>query len=63
VVDEIQLIGSRCGPFEPAIEMLARKEIDPTVLISRRFPVEAGLDAFNCAAKTGALKVLIDMET
>jgi threonine dehydrogenase-like Zn-dependent dehydrogenase len=59
VVDEIQLIGSRCGPFEPALRLLAQKEVDPTILISSEFRLEEGLRAFKDAEKSGMLKVLL----
>jgi 2-desacetyl-2-hydroxyethyl bacteriochlorophyllide A dehydrogenase len=59
VVDEIQLIGSRCGPFEPALRLLAQKEVDPTVLITAEFHLSEGLRAFREAEKTGMLKVLL----
>lgn len=60
VVDEITLVGSRCGPFEPAIELLAAGSIDIGSLISERYPLERGLEAFDRAARPGTLKVLIE---
>jgi len=59
VVDEITIVGSRCGPFEPALRLLASGEVDPTVLIARRFALERGLEAYEEAGKTGMLKVLL----
>jgi threonine dehydrogenase-like Zn-dependent dehydrogenase len=59
VVDEINLIGSRCGPFEPALRLMESRQVDPTVLIAQEFKLEAGLKAFEHAAETGVLKVLI----
>jgi threonine dehydrogenase-like Zn-dependent dehydrogenase len=59
VVDEINLIGSRCGPFEPALRLLESRQVDPTVLIADEFKLEDGLKAFEHAAETGVLKVLI----
>ncbi len=59
VVDEIHLIGSRCGPFEPALRLLEQKEVDPTVLIVAEFRLRDGLKAFGEAEKTGVLKVLL----
>ena len=58
-VDEIRLIGSRCGPFEPALESLRSGDIDPRPLIHRRFPLEAAVEAFRVAGRPGVLKVLI----
>jgi threonine dehydrogenase-like Zn-dependent dehydrogenase len=59
VVDEINLIGSRCGPFEPALRLMESGQVDPTVLIADEFKLEDGLKAFEHAAETGVLKVLI----
>lgn len=60
VVDEIQLIGSRCGPFEPALRLLANKQVDPTILIAAEYSLRDGLKAFGEAEKTGMLKVLLN---
>ena len=60
VVDEITLIGSRCGPFSPSIELLASGRVDVSSLIEERYPLSRGLDAFEHAKKRGALKVLIE---
>src|SRR5512134_982668 len=60
VVDEINLIGSRCGPFEPALRLMESRQVDPTVLIAQEFKLEDGLKAFEHAAETGVLKVLIE---
>jgi threonine dehydrogenase-like Zn-dependent dehydrogenase len=60
VVDEIQLIGSRCGPFEPALRLLANKQVDPTLLIAAEYSLRDGLKAFDEAEKTGMLKVLLN---
>jgi threonine dehydrogenase-like Zn-dependent dehydrogenase len=59
VVDEINIVGSRCGPFEPALRLLERKEVDPTVLIAAEYRLGEGLQAFEVAAKPGMLKVLL----
>ncbi len=59
VVDEITLVGSRCGPFEPALRLLEKREVDPTILIAERYPLEEGLKALERAAQAGMLKVLI----
>jgi threonine dehydrogenase-like Zn-dependent dehydrogenase len=60
VVDEIHLIGSRCGPFEPALRLLAKKQVDPTLLIASEYSLRDGLKAFDMAKKTGMLKVLLN---
>ncbi|MDX1501464.1 MAG: alcohol dehydrogenase catalytic domain-containing protein [Thermoanaerobaculia bacterium] len=61
VVDEITVVGSRCGPFSPALELLARGELDPRPLISARYPLSEALAALDHAAQRGALKVLLRM--
>ncbi len=62
VVDEITLVGSRCGPFAPALELLANGTIDVAPLIHARYALEDGLHAFEHAAKPGVLKVLLEVE-
>jgi threonine dehydrogenase-like Zn-dependent dehydrogenase len=59
VVDEINIVGSRCGPFEPALRLMASKQVDPTVLIDSEFSLGNALKAFEHAAETGVLKVLV----
>ncbi|MBC5793597.1 alcohol dehydrogenase catalytic domain-containing protein [Sphaerospermopsis sp. LEGE 00249] len=61
VVDEITLIGSRCGPFSPALELLAKNQIDVTYLIQANYPLSEGLAAFAKAQTKGVLKVLLEM--
>jgi threonine dehydrogenase-like Zn-dependent dehydrogenase len=60
VVDEINIIGSRCGPFEPALRLMESRLVDPTVLIADEFKLENALKAFERAAETGVLKVLVE---
>lgn len=59
VVDELNIIGSRCGPFEPALRLLEKRAVDPTVLIVAEYPLAQGMDAFQAAASPGMLKVLL----
>ncbi len=59
VVDEITIVGSRCGPFAPALRLLEKKEVDPTVLIAAEFGLTDGLRAFEEAEKRGMLKIVI----
>ncbi len=61
VVDEIQLIGSRCGPFAPALKLLASGEVEVLDLVAARYPLSQGLEAFEVAAQPGALKVQVDI--
>ncbi len=60
VINEITLVGSRCGPFEPAIRALADGSIDVKPLITAVFPLNGAEEAFRAARKKGSLKVLID---
>lgn len=61
VVDEITLIGSRCGPFEPALALLAQQKIDVESLIQASYSLDEGLSAFNHAQQRGTMKVLLEM--
>ncbi|MFN5059352.1 MAG: MDR/zinc-dependent alcohol dehydrogenase-like family protein [Chloroflexota bacterium] len=60
VVDEIQLIGSRCGPFPAALRLLQRGLIETAPLITATYSLDDAMAAF--AASRGALKVLLQME-
>lgn len=62
VINEITIIGSRCGPFEPAIEALKKGTVNVRPLISRVFPIERGVEAFQYAAEKGVLKVLLKID-
>lgn len=62
VVDEITIIGSRCGPFPAALRLLAEGAIDPAPLIHARYPLSDALAAFEHAQRSGVLKVLIECE-
>jgi threonine dehydrogenase-like Zn-dependent dehydrogenase len=61
VVDEITVVGSRCGPFEPALRLLEKRVVDPTVLISAQYKLRDALKAFEHAAQPGVLKVQIEL--
>jgi threonine dehydrogenase-like Zn-dependent dehydrogenase len=60
VVDEVALVGSRCGPFEPALRLLEQKLVDVTPLVRARYRLSEGLAAFERAGQRGMLKVLIE---
>jgi threonine dehydrogenase-like Zn-dependent dehydrogenase len=60
VVDEITLVGSRCGAFGPALAALASGSVDPRAMIEARYGLADGLAAFEHASRPGALKVLVD---
>ncbi len=59
VVDEISLVGSRCGRFAPALELLRRDAVDVASLITDEFPLADGLRAMERASESGVLKVLL----
>ena len=59
VVDEITLVGSRCGPFAPALHLLAAGKVEVGPLIEARHSLRDGLSAFNRAVEAGVLKVLL----
>ena len=62
VIDEVTIVGSRCGPFDRALEALEAGSVSVLPMISERFDLPHGIDALDAAQKKGVLKVLIDME-
>jgi threonine dehydrogenase-like Zn-dependent dehydrogenase len=62
-VDEIRVVGSRCGPFDAALRLLAAGLVDVEGLIEARYPLDAGLEAVECAAERGMLKVLLEISS
>lgn len=61
VIDEITVMGSRCGPFAPALRLLERGLIDPSALISAVIPFSDAEEAFRIASGSQSLKVLLKM--
>ena len=61
VVDEISIVGSRCGRFKPALELLRRGAVETDALIDDDFPLSEGPRALARAAEPGVLKVLLRM--
>jgi threonine dehydrogenase-like Zn-dependent dehydrogenase len=61
VINEVTIVGSRCGPFHEALEALARGEIDVSPLVSRRFALGDALAALAAAKAPQNIKVLIDV--
>jgi threonine dehydrogenase-like Zn-dependent dehydrogenase len=59
VVDEISIVGSRCGRFQPALDLLKKGAIDIDSLISEEYPLTRGVHAMERAGKKGVLKVLL----
>jgi threonine dehydrogenase-like Zn-dependent dehydrogenase len=61
VVDEITIVGSRCGRFAPALALLEDGRISVADLVTDEFPLARGVEAMTRAAEKGALKVLLTM--
>ncbi len=59
VVDEISIVGSRCGRFAPALDLLKKAAVDVDSLISEEYPLSNGIHAMQRAATKGVLKVLL----
>ncbi|HID51404.1 MAG TPA: Zn-dependent alcohol dehydrogenase [Anaerolineae bacterium] len=59
VVGEINVVGSRCGPFAPALRLLARQEVDVQPLLDGQYLLSDGLAAFDHAARPGVRKILL----
>lgn len=59
VVDEISVVGSRCGRFAPALELLKANAVDVDSMIAEEFPLGDGARAMARAAESGVLKVLL----
>lgn len=59
VVDEIHLIGSRCGPFLRAIQVLSRKQIEVEKMVDGDFPLDRSKEGFALAQKPETIKILI----
>jgi threonine dehydrogenase-like Zn-dependent dehydrogenase len=61
VVDEISLVGSRCGPIDAALRLLAAHAVDVRPLIDASLPLEDGEHALRLADEPGRMKVLLRM--
>ena len=59
VVDEITIIGSRCGRMEPALDLLSNGSVNVEDLIAEEFPLSDGIAAMHRAAGKGTLKILL----
>jgi threonine dehydrogenase-like Zn-dependent dehydrogenase len=59
IVDEITLVGSRCGRFESALQLLQERKITPSRLLYKTLPLESAKEAFDLAQKPGILKVAL----
>jgi threonine dehydrogenase-like Zn-dependent dehydrogenase len=61
VVDEIQIVGSRCGPFAPALRLLQTARVNVVAIIDACYPIEQALAAFAHAGSPGIRKVLLKL--
>lgn len=59
VIDEITVLGSRCGQFKPALRLLEQNRIDFRPFISKTYPIEKALEAFEANKLKDTLKILI----
>jgi threonine dehydrogenase-like Zn-dependent dehydrogenase len=62
VINEITIIGSRCGPFQTTLRSLAGRSVDVRSMIAGVYPFSDADKAFKRAQKPGALKVLLDFK-
>lgn len=62
VVDEIRIVGSRCGPFAPALRLLSRRQVDVQSLIDGRYSIDQAIEAFHHAAQRGVRKILLEFK-
>ncbi|HUS47887.1 MAG TPA: alcohol dehydrogenase catalytic domain-containing protein [Phycisphaerae bacterium] len=62
VINEVNVIGSRCGPFPDALKALAAGQVDVSALVSRRYPLRDAMAALDAAADPQNIKVVIDVQ-
>ncbi len=60
VINEVTVIGSRCGPFSEALRALSAQEVDVVSLIHRRMKLADGMNALKQANNPGQLKILLE---
>ncbi|MEQ9409595.1 MAG: alcohol dehydrogenase catalytic domain-containing protein [Fuerstiella sp.] len=61
VIDEVTILGSRCGPFIPALQLLADGKVQVESLISGAYSLEDAVPAFSHAQRPDALKILLNV--
>lgn len=59
VVGEVKIVGSRCGPFAPALRLLEQGAIDVASLVEDEYPLSRALEALEHAARPGVRKILL----
>jgi threonine dehydrogenase-like Zn-dependent dehydrogenase len=60
VINELRVVGSRCGDLRQAIDALSKREVDPSPLVASRYPLGRANEAFVRAAEPATLKVLLE---
>lgn len=63
VINEISVVGSRCGPFEPALRALESNAVDVDPLVAATLPLDRAVQAFERASAKGTLKILLDVDS
>jgi alcohol dehydrogenase len=63
VINELTILGSRCGPFDKALDALANQPLPVERLIQGRYPLAEGVAAIDHAKTKGTLKILLDVAT
>ena len=63
VINELTILGSRCGPFDKALAALATQNLPVDRLIQGRYPLKKGVEAINHAKTKGTLKILLDVDS
>ena len=61
VINEITIVGSRCGPFAPALDALQERSVSVTPLIEKIYPLREGIEAVAHAGSPGARKILLPL--
>ncbi len=61
VINELRVVGSRCGPFAAALRLLEKKAVDPLPLITASYPLREAVQAFEHASQAGVMKVLLEI--
>ncbi len=59
VIDEIKIVGSRCGPFNAALRMMTQQQVDVLSMIDARYSLDDAMAAFEHASGRGVLKILL----
>jgi threonine dehydrogenase-like Zn-dependent dehydrogenase len=60
VINEVRVVGSRCGDMKRAVDMLAAGGVDPSGLVEARYPLARADEALAHAGRRGAMKILVD---